>query len=68
MNRGNWNRFMIVLMGAVIVFGLQEIFRSPEPMNETRYLLSIGIAVLVIFLKVGEIRKAESETRKPSQV
>jgi hypothetical protein len=52
----------------VIVFGLQEIFRSPEPMNETRYLLSIGIAILVIFLKVGEIRKAESETQKPSQV
>jgi ABC-type branched-subunit amino acid transport system permease subunit len=68
MNRGNWNRFMIVLMGAVIVFGLQEIFRSPEPLNESRYLLSIGIAVLVIILKIGEIRKADSETRKPSQV
>jgi hypothetical protein len=59
---------MIVLMGAVIVFGLQEIFRSPEPLNESRYLLSIGIAVLVIILKIGEIRKADSETRKPSQV
>ncbi len=68
MSRGNWNRFMIVLMIAVIVFGLQELFRSSEPMNETRYLLSIGIAILVIFLKVGEIRKAESETQKPSQV
>jgi len=68
MNRGNWNRFMIVLMGAVIVFGLQEIFRSPEPLNESRYLLSIGIAVLVIILKIGEIRKADSGTRKPSQV
>ena len=68
MNRGNWNRFMIVLMGAVIVFGLQEIFRSPEPLHESRYLLSIGIAVLVIILKIGEIRKADSETRKPSQV
>jgi len=59
---------MIVLMGAVIVFGLQEIFRSPEPLNESRYLLSIGIAVLVIILKIGEIRKADSGTRKPSQV
>ena len=68
MNRGTWNRFMIVLMGAVIVFGLQEIFRSPEPLNESRYLLSIGLAVLVIILKIGEIRKADSETRKPSQV
>ena len=66
MNRGNWNRFMIGLMVLLIVFGVQEIFRSPEPMNETRYLLSIGIAILVIFLKVGEIRKAESDSRKPS--
>lgn len=66
MNRGNWNRFMIGLMVLLIVFGLQEIFRSPEPMNETRYLLSIGIAILVIVLKVGEIRKAEAENHKPS--
>ena len=66
MNRGNWNRFMIGLMVLLIVFGLKEIFHSPEPMNETRYLLSIGIAILVIFLKVGEIRKAESENQKPS--
>lgn len=66
MSRGNWNRFMVVLMLALIVFGLQEILRSPEPMNETRYMLSIGIAILVIFLKVGEIRKAGSETQKMS--
>jgi len=68
MNRGNWNRFMIGLMVLLIVFGLQEIFRSPAPMSETRYLLSIGIAILVIILKVGEIRKAESDTHKSSQV
>lgn len=66
MSRGTWNRFMIVLMGAVIVFGLQEIFRSPEPMNESRYLLGIGIAVVVIVLKIGEIRKAAAEAQKPS--
>jgi len=58
---------MIVLMGAVIVFSLQEIFRSPEPLNETRYLLGIGIAVLVIVLKLGEIKKASAETQKSSQ-
>jgi hypothetical protein len=57
---------MIVLMGALIIFGLQQIFSSPEPMNESRYMLSIGIAILVIFLKIGEIRKAESQTQKPS--
>jgi len=59
---------MIVLMASLIVFGLWEIFRSPEPMNESRYLLSIGIAVVVIILKIGEIRKTESETQKPSRV
>ena len=57
---------MIVLMGALIVFGLNEILRSPEPMNESRYLLSIGIAVLVIVLKIGEMRKTEPEGQKPS--
>ena len=67
MSRGTWNRFMIVLMGAVIVFSLQEIFRSPEPMNESRYLLGIGLAILVIILKIGEIRKTASEAQKPSQ-
>jgi hypothetical protein len=64
MSRGNWNRLLIVLMAALIVFGLQQIFTSPEPMNESRYMLSIGIAVLVIFLKIGEIRKTESEAQK----
>lgn len=68
MSRDTWNRFMIVLMGALILFGLIEIARSPEPLNESRYLLSIGIAVLVIILKIGEIRKASAGTRKPSQV
>ena len=67
MNRSTWNWFMIVLMGAVIVFSLQEIFRSPEPLNETRYLLGLGIAVLVIVLKLGEIKKANAETQKSSQ-
>ena len=59
---------MIVLMGALIVFGLNEILRSPEPMSESRYLLSIGVAVIVIILKIGEMRKAEPEGQKPSQV
>ena len=67
MSRGTWTRFMIVLMGAVIVFSLQEIFRSPEPMNESRYLLGIGLAILVIILKIGEIKKAASEAQKASQ-
>ncbi|MBM4258582.1 MAG: hypothetical protein FJ147_22120 [Deltaproteobacteria bacterium] len=67
MNRGNWNRFMIVLMAALIVFGLQQILVSPEPMNESRYMLSIGIAILVIFLKIGEIRKTEGNGQKQAE-
>ncbi len=68
MSRSTWNRFMIVLMVALIVFGLREIFRSPEPLSESRYLLSIGIAVVVIIMKLGEMKRVESERQKPSQV
>ncbi len=59
MKRDLWNRFMITLMGALIIFGVQQIWRSPEPWGEFRYMLSIGIATLVIVLKVREIRKVE---------
>jgi hypothetical protein len=62
MNRDLWNRFMIMLMGAMIIFGAQEIWRSPEPLGEFRYMLSIGLAVLVIVLKLREMRQTE---RKP---
>ncbi|TMA60331.1 MAG: hypothetical protein E6J80_02365 [Deltaproteobacteria bacterium] len=58
MKRDLWDRFMIALMGALIVFCLQEIWRSPAPLSEARYLLSIGIAVLVIVLKVRALRQA----------
>jgi len=37
---------------------LQEIWRSPAPLSEARYLLSIGTAVLVIVLKVRALRQA----------
>jgi hypothetical protein len=59
MKRDLWNRFMITLMGALIVFGVQQIWTSPEPLGEFRYMLSIGIATLVIVLKVREMRKIE---------
>lgn len=59
MKRDLWNRFMITLMGALIIFGVQQIWRSPEPWGEFRYMLSIGIATLVIVLKVREMRKVE---------
>lgn len=61
MTRDLWNRFMITLMGALIVFGVREIWRSPEPLGEFRYMLSIGIAVLVIVLKLREMRQAEKK-------
>jgi hypothetical protein len=59
MKRDLWNRFMITLMGALIIFGVQQIWSSPEPWGEFRYMLSIGIATLVIVLKVREMRKVE---------
>ena len=61
MKRDLWNRFMITLMGALIVFGMQQIWTSPEPFSEFRYMLSIGIATLVIILKVRELRRVEKK-------
>lgn len=61
MKRDLWNRFMITLMGALIVFGVQQIWTSPEPWGESRYMLSIGIAVVVIVLKVREMRRVEKK-------
>jgi hypothetical protein len=58
MNRRTWDLFMIVLMGAVIFFCAQEMWRSPAPLNETRCLFSMSLAVLVIILKAGALRKA----------
>jgi hypothetical protein len=63
MKRDLWNRFMITLMGALIVFGVQQIWISPEPLGEVRYMLSIGIATLVIVLKVRELRRVEKKSQ-----
>jgi len=59
MRRDLWNRFMITLMGALILFCGQQLWRSPEPSSEPRYFLSIGIAILVIVLKLREIKRTE---------
>ncbi|HEV8717796.1 MAG TPA: hypothetical protein VGX03_33855 [Candidatus Binatia bacterium] len=61
MKRDLWNRFMITLMGALIVFGAQQIWTSPAPLSEFRYMLSISIAALVIVLKVRELRRVEKK-------
>jgi hypothetical protein len=58
---------MIVLMGALIVFGLQEIWRSSEPWGEFRYMLSIGIATLVIVLKIREMKQAAAAGEEKSR-
>jgi hypothetical protein len=63
MKRDLWNRFMITLMGALIVFGVQQIWISPEPLGEFRYMLSISIAVFVIVLKVRELRRVEKKSQ-----
>lgn len=57
MTRGLWDRFMIVLMGIVIFFGMQELWRSAAPLGEGRYLFTMGLAVVVIVLKVQALRK-----------
>ena len=65
---GMWDRFMITLMGALIVFDLQMIWRSPAPLSETTYFVSIGIAALVIVLKVRAIRRAAAGGEEESRV
>jgi hypothetical protein len=59
---------MITLMGALIIFCSQQIWRSSAPLSESRYLLSIGIAVLVIVLKLRELRQAGAGEAPKSRV
>lgn len=49
---------MIMLMGVVIIFGVQEVWKNPASEDVYRYALSIGIAILVIVLKIKALRKA----------
>ncbi|MEW6297667.1 MAG: hypothetical protein AB1671_08000 [Thermodesulfobacteriota bacterium] len=63
MRSGAWDRFMIVLMSITIFFCLQELWQSPTPLSETRYLVAIGLAALVIVLKVNAIRRASRTGR-----
>jgi hypothetical protein len=60
MTRELWDRFMIMLMGVVIFFGAQEIWKNPSSEDMYRYALSIGIALLVIVLKIKALRKSKS--------
>jgi len=60
MTRELWDRFMIMLMGVVIFFGVEEIWKNPSSEDAYRYLLSIGIAIVVIVLKIQALRKSKS--------
>ena len=64
MTRDLWDRFMIMLMGVVIFFSVQEIWQEPSSPDMYRYALSIGIATLVIVLKIKAMRKAAAEQMK----
>ncbi|MGE0683816.1 MAG: hypothetical protein AB7P69_23310 [Candidatus Binatia bacterium] len=64
MTRNLWDRFMIMLMGVVILFGIQEIWKDPSSPDMYRYALSIGIATLVIVLKIKAMRKSAAEQMK----
>jgi hypothetical protein len=58
MTRGLWDRFMIMLMGVVIFFGAYELWKNPDSPDFIRYVLSIGIATLVIVLKIKALQKS----------
>jgi len=64
MTRDLWDRFMIMLMGVVIFWGGQQIWQEPSSPDTYRYALSIGIAALVIVLKIKAMRKAAAEQVK----
>jgi hypothetical protein len=64
MTRDLWDRFMIMLMGALIFWNLQAIWKEPSSPDLFWYALSIGIAILVIVLKIKAIRKATAEQMK----
>lgn len=62
MRSGAWDRFMIVLMAITIFFCLQELWHSPAPLSETRYLFAVGLATLVIVLKLNALRRNRGTT------
>jgi len=64
MTRELWDRFMIMLMGVVIFFGVQEIWKNPASEDMYRYAVAIGFAVLVIVLKIKALRSAAAEQVK----
>ena len=51
---------MIALMVAVILFSLWELWRASSLTNEWRYLLAIGGAIVVIWLKSNALKKARA--------
>ena len=59
--RAVWDKVMIGLMVAVIFVCAQEFLASAEPFDETRCLFAVGGAVLVIFLKLGALKKARTD-------
>lgn len=60
MNRGLWDRFMIMLMGVVLYFGATELWANPHSEDATRYIFASGLAVVVIVLKIKALRKSNS--------
>ncbi len=60
MIRALWDQFMIALMAAVILFSLWELWRASSLTSEGRYLLAIGGAIVVIWLKLNALKKART--------
>lgn len=61
-----WDMFMIGLMGAAIYYCGKIVWSSPAPLSEFRCLFGMGLAVIVIVLKVKAIQAAKA-TREESR-
>jgi hypothetical protein len=55
---------MIGLMGATIVVCVQKIMTLPDAAQDPRYWIGIGLGVLVIILKLKEIKQGQESVKR----
>jgi hypothetical protein len=64
MNRDLWNRVMIGLMGATIFVCVQKIWTEPEAAQDARYWIGMGLGVVVILLKLKELKQSQESAKR----